>query len=96
MYCSKRRPPPALFLLEVAGFDKGYSGAIFQRYFGIHLPIKTTQKKEAFEQGLEAISKFRIRFEGKAQGGEKAEHTRAVCEHFEPTCNTAIGPQTGF
>jgi len=19
-----------------------------------------------------------------------------VCEHFEPTCNTAIGPQTGF
>jgi hypothetical protein len=27
---------------------------------------------------IEAISKFRIRFEGKAQGGEKAEHTRSM------------------
>jgi hypothetical protein len=46
-----------------------------------------------------------IRFEGKsliqslpsgAQDGKKAEHARKYVTIFEPTCNTAIGPQTGF
>jgi hypothetical protein len=40
---------------------------------------------------LEAISRPQIATEGKARADEKAQHTRAVCEHFEEALNTAIG-----
>ncbi len=45
---------------------------------------------------LEAISKRWIRVQGKAWGGEKAQHTTVVCEHFEPTRNAAMERQTHF
>jgi hypothetical protein len=35
--------------------------------------------------------KNKISVQGKARNGEKAEHTRVVCEHFEPFINTAMG-----
>ncbi len=40
---------------------------------------------------VEAISKPRIAFEGKARADDKAQHTGGVCEHFEEAHNTAIG-----
>jgi hypothetical protein len=39
---------------------------------------------------LEFISKIRITSEGKAQDGEKTQHTGLGCEAFEPICNNAI------
>jgi hypothetical protein len=48
-----------------------------------------------FFRFLEAVSKPQIRFKGKAQTDEKAEHIN-ICEHFEEGCNAAIGPQMGF
>jgi hypothetical protein len=44
---------------------------------------------------LEVVSKPQIRFEGKAQADEIAQHTE-VCAHIEEACNAAIGPQMGF
>ena len=46
-------------------------------------------RRKIFE--LEAVSKPHIMFEGKARDGEKAQAYTLVCEHFEPTRNTAIG-----
>jgi hypothetical protein len=45
---------------------------------------------------LQAISEEWIRVQGKARGGEKAQHTRVVCEHFEPSRNAAMGRQAHF
>jgi len=52
-------------------------------------------KKSLFLDGhylglTEEISRIRIRVQGKERIGEKAEHTRIECEHFEAGCNAAM------
>jgi hypothetical protein len=44
----------------------------------------------------ESLEKLKILFEGKARGGEKAQCTFGVHEHFSPTSNAAIGRKIGF
>jgi hypothetical protein len=39
----------------------------------------------------EVVSKPQIAFKSKAQVDEKGAAYILVCEHFEETCNTAIG-----
>jgi hypothetical protein len=60
-----------------------------------------TNGSYSWDMTLEAVSKRWIRVQGKSQipslpsgarGGEKVRHTRVVCEHFELTRNTAMGP----
>ena len=41
---------------------------------------------------LEVVSKFQIRFKGKAQADRESAAYMRVCEHLSEACNTAIGP----
>jgi hypothetical protein len=35
--------------------------------------------------------KNKVRVQGKARSGEKADHTRVACEHFEPFRKASMG-----